>query len=364
MTKELEKIFLPFSEGGEILEIIRYGKGHINDTYRVTVQMENGKTRRYILQKINQRIFKEPEKLMDNIVEVTEYLKDCVEKAGGDVDKEVLQVLFTNEGKHHVIYQGDMYRCYRFIDGARSYEIVSGPEDFYKSGQALGKFQKLLGGFDGSILHETIKDFHNTEKRFKDFLKAVEENPIKCKENCLEDIQFFLDREKDTKIINSLLKEGKIPVRVTHNDTKYNNVMIDDETREAVCLVDLDTVMPGVSLYDFGDAIRSGATTALEDEKDLTKVHFDLGLFEAYVKGYFSQGDFLTDLEKDYLPFAAKIMTYECGMRFLTDYLEGDVYYKTSYPEHNLHRARNQMKLVSDMERDYQQMMEIIRKYR
>ena len=364
MKEKLKEVFLPFSEGGEITEIIRYGKGHINDTYRVSVLLNHGTCRRYILQKINQNIFKEPEKLMDNIVKVTEYLKECVDKAGGDVDKEVLQVVHTKEGAHHLLYEGEFYRCYRFIEGARSYEIVGGPEDFYKSGQALGKFQNLLGGFDGKVLHETIKDFHNTEKRFLDFQNTVEENPVHRAAECAEEIQFYLEREKDTKIINGLLREGKLPVRVTHNDTKYNNVMIDDVTREAVCLVDLDTVMPGVSLYDFGDAIRSGATTAVEDEKDLTKVHFDLTLFDAYVHGYFSQGEFLTDLEMDYLPFAAKIMTYECGMRFLKDYLEGDIYYKISYPEHNLHRARNQMKLVSDMEREYQQMIEIIRKYR
>ena len=364
MREELEKIFLPFSEGGQIIEIIRYGKGHINDTYRVSVHMDKDQEKRYILQRINRSIFKDPVALMDNIVKVTEYLKECVEKAGGDVDKEVLQVVHTKEGAHHVLHEGEFYRCYRFIEGARSYEIVGGPEDFYKSGQALGKFQRLLGEFEGQTLHETIKDFHNTEKRFVDFQKAVEDNTANRAIECAEEIQFYLEREKDTKIINGLLREGRLPVRVTHNDTKYNNVMIDDETREAVCLVDLDTVMPGVSLYDFGDAIRSGATTALEDEKDLSKVHFDLSLFEAYVRGYFSQGEFLTDLEIEYLPFAAKIMTYECGMRFLKDYLEGDIYYKISYPEHNLHRARNQMKLVSDMEREYQQMIEIIRKYR
>lgn len=364
MREELEKIFLPFSEGGKIIEIIRYGKGHINDTYRVSVHMDKDQEKRYILQRINRSIFKDPVALMDNIVKVTEYLKECVEKAGGDVDKEVLQVVHTKEGAHHVLHEGEFYRCYRFIEGARSYEIVGGPEDFYKSGQALGKFQRLLGEFEGQTLHETIKDFHNTEKRFVDFQKAVEHNTANRAIECAEEIQFYLEREKDTKIINVLLREGRLPVRVTHNDTKYNNVMIDDETREAVCLVDLDTVMPGVSLYDFGDAIRSGATTALEDEKDLSKVHFDLSLFEAYVRGYFSQGEFLTDLEIEYLPFAAKIMTYECGMRFLKDYLEADIYYKISYPEHNLHRARNQMKLVSDMEREYQQMIEIIRKYR
>lgn len=364
MREELEKIFLPFSEGGKIIEIIRYGKGHINDTYRVSVHMDKDQEKRYILQRINRSIFKDPVALMDNIVKVTEYLKECVEKAGGDVDKEVLQVVHTKEGAHHVLHEGEFYRCYRFIEGARSYEIVGGPEDFYKSGQALGKFQRLLGEFEGQTLHETIKDFHNTEKRFVDFQKAVEHNTANRAIECADEIQFYLEREKDTKIINGLLREGRLPVRVTHNDTKYNNVMIDDETREAVCLVDLDTVMPGVSLYDFGDAIRSGATTALEDEKDLSKVHFDLSLFEAYVRGYFSQGEFLTDLEIEYLPFAAKIMTYECGMRFLKDYLEGDIYYKISYPEHNLHRARNQMKLVSDMEREYQQMIEIIRKYR
>lgn len=361
MEDNLRSLMGKFEIDGEPVEIIKYGQGHINDTYRVTTKLEDGQSRRYILQRINHSIFKEPVKLMDNIKGVTEHIRRKIRLQGGNPEKECLHVVNTKEGSPYLLDKGLYFRCYDFIEGARTYQQVDGPMDFHKSGQALARFQELLSDYDGRTLHETIADFHNTERRFTDFRKTVEEDPLGRASACRKEIDFFLERKDDTRIINGLILQGALPIRVTHNDTKYNNVMIDDETREAVCLVDLDTVMPGVSLYDFGDSIRSGATTAMEDEKDLSKVSFDLSLFRAYTKGYLSSSDFLTETEKSYLPFSAKIMTYECGMRFLKDYLEGDIYYKIGHEHHNLDRARNQMKLVLDMERDYQQMIEIVR---
>lgn len=361
MEDNLLHLIGKFSIEGEPVEIIRYGQGHINDTYRVTTRLNDGKEKRYILQRINHTIFKEPVKLMDNIKGVTEHIREKIVHFGGDTAKECLNVIGTKDGNHYLLHEGQYFRCYDFIEGAKTYQKVDGPEDFYKSGQALGRFQALLSDYDGRTLHETIENFHNTEVRFRDFCAAVSRDSMGRAGECRDEIDFFLARESDTKIINRLIRNEELPIRVTHNDTKYNNVMIDDLTREAVCLVDLDTVMPGVSLYDFGDSIRSGATSALEDEKDLEKVSFDLSLFKAYTEGYLSSGSFLTETEIMYLPFSAKIMTYECGMRFLKDYLEGDIYYKIGHPMHNLDRARNQIKLVKDIERDYQQMIEIVR---
>lgn len=364
MEDKLVAVIKGFDIEGHPIEIIRYGNGHINDTYRVTMHLEDKQKKRYILQRINHTIFKEPIKLMDNISRVTKHIKGKISAMGGNVLKESINVIETVDGKNYLLHESNYYRCYDFIEGVTSYDIVSGPEDFYRSGQALGKFQSLLSDYDGNTLHETIKDFHNTEKRFIDFCAAVNEDPMDRVKECSEEVQFFMEREKDTGIINRLIRSGALPVRVTHNDTKYNNVMIDDETREAVCLVDLDTVMPGVSLYDFGDSIRSGATTALEDEKDLSLVHFDLSLFKAYTEGYLSKARFLSPTEVDHLPFAAKIMTYECGLRFLKDYIEGDIYYKIDRAEHNLDRARTQIKLLQEMERDFQTMKEIVRESR
>jgi len=363
MDEKLKRVASKFVLQGEPIEIIKYGEGHINDTYRIECLKKDGMTIKYILQRINTNIFKEPVNLIDNIFNVTNHIRSKIEESGGDVMKETLRLVEAKDGKHYTVEEdGGFYRVYNFIEGARTYQTVENREDFYKSGQALGRFQKHLSDFESGKLHETIKDFHNTEKRFVDFKESLKEDKFNRVEECSEEVAFFLKREEDTKIINRLVREGKLPLRVTHNDTKYNNVMIDDITREAVCLLDLDTVMPGVSLYDFGDSIRSGATTAEEDEKDLSKVNFDLGLFGAYTKGYLDTAkEFLTVKEVEFLPFSARIMTYECGMRFLKDYIDGDIYYKVGYGKHNLDRARNQIKLVKDMEKNYKKMIEIVR---
>lgn len=363
MDEKLKKVAGEFALQGEPVELIKYGEGHINDTYRIKCVEHGGKTNKYILQKINTTIFKEPVNLIENVFNVTNHIRGKIEELGGDVMKETLNLVEAKNGKCYFIEEdGGFYRVYNFIEGARTFQVVENREDFYKSGQALGRFQKHLSDFESRKLHETIKDFHNTEKRFADFKESLKEDKFHRVEECRDEVDFFLKREEDTKVINRLIGEGKLPIRVTHNDTKFNNVMIDDVTREAICLLDLDTVMPGVSLYDFGDSIRSGATTAEEDEIDLSKVNFDLGLFEAYTQGYLDTArDFLTEKEVEFLPFSARIMTYECGMRFLKDYIDGDIYYKIGYDRHNLDRARNQIKLVKDMEKNYKRMIEIVR---
>ncbi|MGL5087533.1 MAG: phosphotransferase enzyme family protein, partial [Clostridium sp.] len=259
---------------------------------------------------------------------------------------------------------GHYFRALVFIDGARTYMMVEKPEHLYTTGKTLGKFQEQLSDFPVSDLYETIPDFHNTKKRYEAFLEAVEEDKSARVAFCIGDIAFAMNRAKDAEVLVNLLSEGRLPLRVTHNDTKFNNVMIDDVTGEGIALIDLDTVMPGLSLYDFGDAIRSGATTALEDEGDLSKVNFDINLFEHFTKGYLETAkDALTETEIEYLPFSAKIITFELGMRFLMDHLNGDTYFKVCRKNHNLDRARNQFKLVVDMEENMDAMKEVIKKY-
>ncbi|WP_426348375.1 phosphotransferase enzyme family protein [Alloiococcus sp. CFN-8] len=363
---ELGTIAANFSFDGDIISIEGYGDGHINDTYLVKTKASEGKELKYILQRINHNIFKDPEGLMNNLSLVTSYLKEKIIERGGDEYRETLNLVPTNEGKSfYVSPEGDYWRSYIFIEGARTYLIVENTMDFYNTGKALGRFQKLLEDFPAEKLCETIKDFHNTEKRFKDFTTAVKENKAQRLHLAEKEVEAFLALEKETKVLNSLLEDGKLPLRVTHNDTKFNNVMIDDVTREGICIIDLDTVMPGLSLYDFGDAIRSGATTGEEDEEDLSKVALDMELFEAFVKGYMEEArEFLNEEEIAFLPFSAMIMTYECGIRFLADFLEGDVYFKVHKENHNLFRARTQLKMVQDIQGKMNLMTEIINKYR
>ncbi|MGB6187560.1 MAG: aminoglycoside phosphotransferase family protein, partial [Aeromonas molluscorum] len=248
--------------------------------------------------------------------------------------------------------------------GARTYMMVEKPEHLYTTGKILGKFQEQLSDFSVEDLYETIPNFHDTKKRYEDFIDAVEKDNKGRVAFCLEDIAFAMKRAKDTELLVDMLEEGKLPLRVTHNDTKFNNVMIDDITGEGIALIDLDTVMPGLSLYDFGDAIRSGATTALEDEADLSKVNFDIDLYEHFTKGYLEAAKYaLTETEIEYLPFSAKLITLELGIRFLTDHLNGDSYFKVQRKNHNLDRSRNQFKLVADMEENMDAMKAIIQKY-
>lgn len=344
---EVRDILNQFEIEGNILSIAPLGNGHINDTCLVTTCCE-----KYTFQRINTDIFKNPDELMDNLFAVTEYLKKNYP------DELTISYVRTKSGDKYFKCDTGCYRVSVYIDNVIALDSARDAHDFYESAVAFGNFQGKLANFPADTLHETIKDFHNTAWRISNLKAAADADKVGRLDGVRADYEFYLAREKD-------IDTGvKLPLRVTHNDTKLNNVLLDEKTGKGVCVIDLDTVMPGLSVNDFGDAIRFGASTAAEDEKDLDKVHFSLELFEAYVKGFKEGvGDALTAEEIQHLPHGAKMMTYECGARFLTDYLDGDNYFKTEYPEHNLVRARTHMKLLSEMERDTEKMHEIIAKY-
>lgn len=362
ITNTFSGILDAFGFEGKLKTNSQITDGHINNTFSLEFEIENGKTAKYLIQEINTYVFKDPDALMNNIVGVTEYLHDVIVKNGGDPDREGLRVYFTKDNKpYYRSEDGKCWRCYNFIENAHSCQSVDCAETFAKAAKAFGNFQRLLADYPGETLAETIPNFHNTASRFADFKKAVADNLSGRANQAEEEIEFVLARESDCPVLVDLLKAGELPLRVTHNDTKLNNVMFDNETNEGICVVDLDTVMPGLSLYDFGDSIRFGANTAAEDEKDLSLVNFSLEYFRAYTLGYLSTaGESLTAKEIEYLPFSSKLMTLECGMRFLGDFINGDVYFKTDYPEHNLVRCRTQFKLVAEMEKHMDEMKAIV----
>ena len=364
-NKEIMEVIGKFDFPGTLKECVPYGSGHINDTFRLTYDVA-GETKRYILQRMNKSIFTKPEELMENVSNVTSWLKKKILENGGDVERETLNLVNDTDGSpYYKDSMGEYWRVYLFIENATSYDQVETEEDFYQSAVAFGHFQGLLADYPAETLHETIKDFHNTVDRFAKFKKAVAEDTCARAKEVEEEIRFVMDSENLAHTLCDLQAEGKLPLRVTHNDTKLNNIMIDDETGKAICVIDLDTVMPGLSVNDFGDSIRFGASTGAEDEQDLSKISCDLHLYEVYVKGFIEGcGGALTDLELDMLPMGAILMTFECGMRFLTDYLEGDHYFKIHREGHNLDRCRTQFKLVKDMEEKLPQMKAIVEKYK
>lgn len=343
-------------------EIVPYGSGHINDTFRLTY--ENGE--RFILQRMNKEIFESPVELMENIVGVTNWLKKKILENGGDPKRETLTVVETKDGNPYLLDgEGEYWRVYLFVEDTTSYDHVEKPDDFYQSAVSFGHFQSLLADYPAETLHETIPDFHNTVVRFENFRKAAKQDICGRAAKVQEEMEFVREREAFTHTLEDLKAEGRIPLRVTHNDTKLNNILMDNATGRGICVIDLDTVMPGLALNDFGDSIRFGANTGAEDEQDLSKVSLDLELFELYTKGFIEGcNGALTETELDNLPVGAMMMTLECGMRFLTDYLEGDHYFKIHREDHNLDRARAQFKLVKDMEEKLPKMKEIVAKYR
>ncbi len=352
-----------FPEGLE--ECIPFGSGHINDTYRLTFATEAG-TKHCILQMMNKRIFTKPVELMENVVGVTSWLKKKIQENGGDTERETLNVIPARDGQpYYVDSRGEYWRAYLFIEGATCFDRVEKEDDFYQSAVAFGRFQGLLADYPAETLHETIANFHNTVDRFAHFREALKADVCGRAASVQDEIRFVTDREALAHVLCDKQLSGELPLRVTHNDTKLNNIMIDDATGKAICVIDLDTVMPGLSVNDFGDSVRFGASTADEDERDLDKVSMDLGLYEVYVKG-FTEGcsGALTKEELDMLPMGAILMTFECGMRFLTDYLEGDHYFKIHREGHNLDRCRTQFKLVADMEKKLPQMQAIVDRYR
>ena len=332
---------------GEIIDIAPYGEGHINLTLLVTTT-----EKRYIMQKMNTRVFNDPDSLMANICGVTEHLT-----ARGI---ETLNVIPTKSGACYLKGE-ECYRVYDFIENTVTYQKVTDKEVFKNSGKAFGEFQNYLAEFDASKLTETIKRFHDTPKRFVDFKAALEADICDRVKTCQPEIDFILAHADTYGKAMEGLADGSLPLRVTHNDTKLNNILMDAETGKARAVIDLDTIMPGSMLFDFGDSIRFGASTAAEDEKDLDKVHFDIELFRAYAEGYCGAvKDSITAREAELLPYGSYLMTIECGMRFLADYLSGDTYFATKYADHNLVRARTQIRLASEMESSFEAMGKIV----
>ena len=337
--------------------------GHINNTYIVEYNI-SGKIVPYLLQRINREVFKNADQLMANISSVTSFLRDKIIVQGGDPDRETLFVKPTYTGEtYYKDASGDAWRLYNYIDNAYSPNSIENSDMFFSAGLAFGKFQNMLADFPADKLYETIPNFHNTAKRYANLCASVELDAKKRADSVRDEIAFAVNRKDDAFVLVDLIEKGVLPLRVTHNDTKLNNILFDKESNKPICIVDLDTVMPGLSLYDFGDSIRFGANNAAEDEKDVSKVSVNLELYEAFTRGYLtSAGDSLKAEEVAYMPFASKLMTFECGMRFLTDYLDGDVYFGIKYEDHNLVRCRTQFALVADIEKHYDAMLEITRK--
>lgn len=335
--------------------------GHINDTFVVTLSKDGAQTK-YLFQRINTNVFKKPREVMANVIGVTSHLKKKIIENGGDPNRETLTVFKTNDGENCCFDENnDCWRVYNFVDNSYSVNELNSAEDFKSAALSFGNFQKQLADYPIDTLYETIENFHNTVSRFADFKKAVEDNISGRKDQAKDEIEFAFKRESICSVVVDLLGTPQIPVRVTHNDTKLNNILFDKITNESLCVVDLDTVMPGSALYDFGDSIRSGANTGAEDEKDLSKISLSLDYFKAYVEGFLdSAGESLTQKEIELLPFSAKLLTFECGIRFLGDFLNGDTYFKTDYPEHNLVRTRTQFKLVEDIELKFDEMVSIV----
>ncbi len=340
---EFKDILSQFELPAEPVSTEPFGAGHINRTFLVTT-----KKGRFILQKINTEVFRDPDGLMKNYAAVTDYLA-----AHG---AETIRLVPTKTGETYL--KGEScYRLLHFIENTVTYQIAEDAETFRKVGFAFGDFQNRLADFPADTLTETIPHFHDTPKRFRDFLDALGKDTVQRAATCRKEIDFVLSHKNTYSTIADALADGSLPVRVTHNDTKLNNILLDEKTKDPRAVIDLDTVMPGTMLYDFGDSIRFGASTAAEDEQDLSRVHFDLSLFAAYAKGFLSAvKKTITPKEAELLPVGAYMMTVECGMRFLTDYLSGDTYFATKYPEHNLIRARTQFALAEEMERSFELM--------
>ncbi len=343
MKKEanLYNIMEQFAIGSKIEP---YGNGHINGTYSVEVP-------RLLLQRINTDVFRNPDELMENIETVTEFLREKIVAAGGDPERETLRIIKTVDGRNYYRdEENQVYRMYRFVENTKIIDSEKSYDNIFHAGKGFGRFQKMLSDFPVDKLHETIPNFHHTPKRVEALQTAIEEDRAGRAKNIEAEIAFALEHAKIADVVVSKMETGEVPVRVTHNDTKIDNILFDRETGEAVCVIDLDTVMPGSMLYDFGDALRMGASTGAEDETDLYKVRFDKEAFRAFARGYLEElGDDLTEAEFELLPISAALLTYECGIRFLTDYLNGDTYFKIHRENHNLDRARNQFKLVSEI---------------
>jgi hypothetical protein len=361
MDYNLKEIFERFTADGTFLSGVTFGSGHIHDTFKIeTAEKEKDD---FILQRLNNKIFKNIPELQNNIERVTVHLRNKLnEIPGSDVKRECLNLVISRDGKSWITDKdGSYWRMFLFIPNHHSYDLVDSPDKAYQGGRAIGRFQAMLSDMPGGPLFETIPKFHDIESRLNALNTKIAANPVGRVRTVTKEIDQILTRAEEMKTILKLGREGKIPLRITHNDTKFNNILL-DQNDKALCVIDLDTVMPGYVHYDFGDAIRTATNTATEDETDLSKIGMNIKLFKAYSEGYLSEaGKTLNNVEKEYLAFAPKLITYIMAVRFLTDFIDGDNYYKIHHELHNLQRAKAQLKLVMSMEEQYVEMRRIIR---
>jgi hypothetical protein len=358
--KDLQNICNEFQFKGTFSQAFPYGSGHINDTYKVETVEEDQYD--YILQRVNHIVFKDVPGLMENVVRVTSHIRKKLEVIdGANPDREVLSVIPTTDDQpYYKDQKGNFWRMYIFIWDNRSYDLVDSSEKAYEGGNMFGRFQAMLADLPGKPLNETIPNFHNIEMRLDTFEATLKKNPVDRADQINEEILFVRERAEEMKTILNLGRDGLIPLRITHNDTKFNNVLLDEQNK-GLCVIDLDTVMPGYVHYDFGDSIRTSTNTGAEDEKDLSKVEMDINLFEAYARGFLEHTrETLNEVEIDHLAFAGKLFPYIIGLRFLTDHVDGDNYFKIHHEGHNLQRARAQFKLLQSMERQFDQMKAIV----
>ena len=355
---EFNNIIKHFRLDGDFVKATPYGNGHINTTFLVETDKKQ-----YVLQSINSNVFKKPDEVMHNIIAVTDHMRNKIIASGKNPEREIINFIPTTDGDYlfSVPEEGNYYRMYEHIGGAKTYDVVEEPVHFYNAAKTFGRFQNLLSDFNAEDLYETIPDFHNTRVRFKNFLDAIENDKAGRKKLVKDEIEFALSRADEVGIIVDYIENGQLTLRVTHNDTKLNNVLIDEATGQGICVLDLDTVMPGSMLFDYGDSLRFGTNPCDEDEKDLSKVYCDLNLFKVFTEGFYEElKDSITPLEIELMPLSAKMMTFECGIRFLEDYLNGDKYFRIHREGQNLDRCRTQFKLVADMEDKWDQMIDIV----
>lgn len=353
-----------FAVRGDILCVEQIESGHINNTFRISILRRNGETRRIIIQSINAHVFPRPHDVMANVDRVTNHINDRVMRVKKDMGGQTLNLLPTREGGFWLDDEdGTVWRGYNYIEGCVTYDVVENTRQAFEAARAFGSFQDLVSDLDASLIHETIPNFHHTRLRFQRLMEVAAKDPKGRLASVTEEMDFIRSREEMVGKLLDLAEQGEIPSRVTHNDTKINNVMIDAQTDEAVCVIDLDTVMPGLSLYDFGDLVRSAVSPAAEDTTDLGQVAMRMPIFEALVEGYLGAArSFLNEAETAHLAHSGKLMTLEVGIRFLTDFMEGDVYFKTKRAGHNLDRCRTQLKLVEHIETQQDAMDAFVRK--
>lgn len=355
----LDQVLTRYDLPGELVQAVPCVTGHINDTYRVILQ--HGKeTEEYFIQRINDYVFKEPVKVMHNIQAVNRHT--ACRKTAEDCD--IISFLPSRDGTNYAVVDGNYWRISRGVRNAVVFDVVENSQILYSTGYAFGRFQAMLADLPMDTLYETIPDFHNTRKRLKDFFNAAAQDPLGRSATVSEDIRFFEEHQKLACTLCDLQAQGELPLRVTHNDTKYNNILMDKDTLQPLCVIDLDTVMPGLSMMDFGDAIRFAANTAVEDEQDLTKVGFNIEHYRAFAKGFMnaSQGAFTAN-EVEHMALGAVVITIELASRFLMDHINGDKYFRIHRPDHNLDRARCQIKLAQDMLDNYAEMVRIVKEF-